>query len=114
MTAITKKTTTKTGQTDTKDQKKLSRAGEWMRKHPIHMIINYIKKDHLLTFAGLAPVKEHNDPFDRMIIAQAITEKIPLISSDTKMKYYRKQSLDFIPNENPPNSPTSTSPSLFI
>jgi PIN domain nuclease of toxin-antitoxin system len=35
-----------------------------------------------------------------MIVAQAITEKMPLISSDTKMKHYRKQRLDFIHNEN--------------
>ncbi|MDR3134358.1 MAG: type II toxin-antitoxin system VapC family toxin [Prevotellaceae bacterium] len=62
------------------------------------MIINYVKKEHLLTFAGLAPVKEHHDPFDRMIIAQAITEKIPLISSDNRFTAYRRQKLDFIFN----------------
>ena len=63
------------------------------------IIINYVKKEHLLTFAQLEPVKGHSDPFDRMIIAQAITEKMPLISSDARMKYYRKQKLDFIFNE---------------
>jgi PIN domain nuclease of toxin-antitoxin system len=61
--------------------------------------VNYVKKEHLLTFAGLSPVKNHNDPFDRMIIAQAITEKIPLISSDAKFAAYRKQKLDFIFND---------------
>ncbi|MDR0691594.1 MAG: type II toxin-antitoxin system VapC family toxin [Prevotellaceae bacterium] len=61
--------------------------------------INYVKKEHLLTFANLEPVKGHNDPFDRMIIAQAITEKMPLISSDRKMQYYKNQKLDFIFNE---------------
>jgi PIN domain nuclease of toxin-antitoxin system len=61
--------------------------------------INYVKKEHLLTYAGLAPVSGHHDPFDRMIIAQAITEKMPLISSDTKMKHYRNQNLDFIFNK---------------
>ncbi|MDR0581780.1 MAG: type II toxin-antitoxin system VapC family toxin [Prevotellaceae bacterium] len=61
--------------------------------------INYVKKEHLLTFAGLMPVSGHHDPFDRMIIAQALTEKIPLISSDAKFTAYRKQKLDFIFNE---------------
>lgn len=63
------------------------------------IFINYVKKEHLLTFAGLEPVKDHNDPFDRMIIAQAITENMPLISSDTRFKYYCRQKLDFIFNE---------------
>jgi PIN domain nuclease of toxin-antitoxin system len=61
--------------------------------------VSYVKKEHLLTFAGLEAVKDHNDPFDRMIIAQAITEKMPLISSDAKMQHYREQKLDFIFNE---------------
>jgi PIN domain nuclease of toxin-antitoxin system len=61
--------------------------------------IKYIKKEQLLTFANLKPVKDHGDPFDRMIIAQAITEKIPLISSDRKMQSYKKQGLDFIFND---------------
>ena len=40
----------------------------------------------------------HNDPSDRLIIAQAIIEKIPIISSDKKFPEYRKQGLEFIPN----------------
>jgi PIN domain nuclease of toxin-antitoxin system len=62
-------------------------------------IVKYIKKEHLLTFADLEPAKDHGDPFDRMIVAHAITEKIPLISSDRKMQSYKKQGLDFIFNE---------------
>jgi PIN domain nuclease of toxin-antitoxin system len=62
-------------------------------------MVNYVKKEHLLIFAGLAPVKDHTDPFDRMIIAQALTEKIPVISSDNRFRYYRKQKLDFIFND---------------
>ncbi|MDR3184527.1 MAG: type II toxin-antitoxin system VapC family toxin [Prevotellaceae bacterium] len=67
-------------------------------KKELGYTVNYIKEEHLLTFAGLAPVKNHTDPFDRMIVAQAITEEMPLISSDTNMKHYRRQTLDFIPN----------------
>jgi PIN domain nuclease of toxin-antitoxin system len=62
-------------------------------------IVNYVKKEHLLTFASLERVENHNDPSDRLIIAQAITEKIPLISSDNKFEYYRKQNLNFIYNK---------------
>ena len=62
-------------------------------------IINYIKKEHLLTLAGLTFVNGHNDPNDRLIIAQAITEKIPLISSDAKFARYENQQLNFIFNK---------------
>ena len=41
-------------------------------------------KEHLRTFAQLDAVEVHNDPSDRLIIAQALTEKMPVISSDTK------------------------------
>ena len=43
-------------------------------------------------------VNKHTDPFDRMIIAQAIAEKIPLISSDQKFSKYKKIGLDLIKN----------------
>ena len=38
----------------------------------------------------------HYDPSDHIIISQAITEKIPLISSDQKFPFYREQGLDLI------------------
>jgi len=65
-----------------------------------YMTIKYIQKEHLLTFANIIPMDGHGDPFDRMIIAQAITEQIPLISSDSKFHHYRKQKLEFIFNDN--------------
>ena len=61
--------------------------------------IRYVQKEHLITFANIIPAEGHNDPADRMIIAQAITEQIPLISSDTKFHHYCKQKLDFIFND---------------
>jgi PIN domain nuclease of toxin-antitoxin system len=61
-------------------------------------IINYVKKEHLRTLATLDPVAGHNDPSDRLIIAQAITEDLPLISSDRKFERYRTQRLDFVFN----------------
>ena len=59
--------------------------------------VKYVTKEHLRTLSKLETVEGHNDPNDRLIIAQAITEKIPLISSDTKFPKYTKFGLDFIP-----------------
>ena len=61
--------------------------------------ISYVQKGHLLTMARLEPAPNHNDPTDQLIIAQAITEKIPLISSDRKFEHYCKQKLNFIYNK---------------
>ena len=36
---------------------------------------------------------------DTNIIAHAITERLPLISSDTRFEFYRNQGLDLIFNE---------------
>ena len=60
--------------------------------------VKYVTKEHLRTFAQLDPVEGHNDPGDRLIIAQSLTEKIPVISSDTKFPKYRKQGLNLIFN----------------
>ena len=60
--------------------------------------VKYVTKEHLRTLSKLETVEGHNDPSDRLIISQAITEKIPLISSDTKFPKYTKFGLDFIPN----------------
>ena len=42
--------------------------------------------------------QKHKDPSDHVIIAQAITLGIPLISSDRKFSFYCDQGLDFIHN----------------
>lgn len=41
----------------------------------------------------------HHDPSDHIIISQALTERLPLITSDHKFKFYKKQGLDLIYNE---------------
>jgi len=48
-----------------------------------------IKSNHLLTLSKLEFI--HRDPFDRMIIAQGISENIPVISSDSVFKEYPMQ-----------------------
>jgi PIN domain nuclease of toxin-antitoxin system len=61
--------------------------------------IKYPKEEHLRTLAKLPLFSDHRDPSDRVIIAQAITEKIPLVSSDKKFSLYKNYGLDFIFNE---------------
>ena len=61
--------------------------------------VKYVTKEHLQTFGSLDRVDGHNDPSDRLIIAQALTENIPVISSDTKFPKYRKQGLNLIFNQ---------------
>jgi PIN domain nuclease of toxin-antitoxin system len=60
--------------------------------------VKYVSKEHLRTLAKLDLVEGHHDPSDRLIISQALTEAIPLISSDTKFPEYRKYGLDLITN----------------
>ena len=69
-------------------------------EHEFGIKILPIKKEHLFTYARLEinTAQEHKDPSDHIIISQAITEKMPLISSDKKFQFYTKQKLDFINN----------------
>ena len=43
--------------------------------------------------------EDHNDPSDHIIISQAIAMRLPLISSDHKFPFYKKQGLDLIYNK---------------
>lgn len=54
---------------------------------------------HFRAYAALPMVGDHRDPFDRLIIAQAIADRITLISSDVRFEAYRPHGLDFIYNE---------------
>lgn len=59
-----------------------------------------IHEEHIHTYARLTinELQGHNDPSDHLIIAQAITEKMPLISSDHKFDFYRPQGLNYVCN----------------
>ncbi|GBU22639.1 hypothetical protein R80B4_02550 [Fibrobacteres bacterium R8-0-B4] len=61
--------------------------------------IKYAAEEHLRTLARLPLFKDHKDPTDRIIIAQAITEKTPLVSSDRKFHEYRRWGLKFVFND---------------
>jgi PIN domain nuclease of toxin-antitoxin system len=58
-----------------------------------------VKRGHLVTYAALSTPKWHNDPNDHIIISQAITEQMILISSDQKFEQYTAQKLRFIFND---------------
>ena len=47
----------------------------------------------------LNSLQGHRDPSDHVIISHAITLGLPLISSDSRFPYYRKQGLDLIVNK---------------
>jgi PIN domain nuclease of toxin-antitoxin system len=63
-----------------------------------HFDIMPVTREHLVTYSKLSVVNGHNDPNDHLIISQAITESITLISSDRQFEGYTKQKLDFIFN----------------
>jgi PIN domain nuclease of toxin-antitoxin system len=46
-----------------------------------------IRFEHLTALGGL-PLGEHRDPFDRMLVAQAVAEALPILSKDAKLKGY--------------------------
>ena len=63
---------------------------------PEHYVMSRLQRDGFMTLkiehlhalkAGALPL-HHNDPFDRMLIAQAQVEKIPIITSDKKFSMY--------------------------
>jgi PIN domain nuclease of toxin-antitoxin system len=60
--------------------------------------VKYTDEGHLKQLCKMEIIGKHTDPFDRLIIAQAIAENIPLISSDKQFPKYKKMGLDFIPN----------------
>lgn len=54
---------------------------------------------HIDTLAVFPLFDDHRDPNDRLIISQAISDRIPLISSDRKFSKYERYGLEFIFNE---------------
>ena len=62
--------------------------------------IDNIDVNVIRTLAALEvnEAQRHKDPFNHIIIAQAIAHKITLVSSDTKFPFYRRQGLRLIEN----------------
>lgn len=61
-------------------------------------IVPFTEK-HLRKLAELPYYEKHKDPNDRIIIAQAISDKIPIISSDNKFHNYVQDGLKFMYNK---------------
>ena len=74
--------------------------GHFNRKRVLHQNTSP-EKEHMQTYARLEinEAQGHKDPSDHVIIAHAITEHLPLISSDTRFEFYRTQGLDLIFNK---------------
>lgn len=69
-------------------------------KMPLGKFINQVQSDgfkllpvknkYLDEFVKLPLMKDHRDPFDRLIISTAISENMSVITVDDKFKIYRK------------------------
>jgi PIN domain nuclease of toxin-antitoxin system len=70
---------------------------KWLKEMGIGIVPVSVK--HLEELAALPLMDDHRDPNDRLIIAQAISDRIPLVSSDHKFERYVKYGLDFIFNK---------------
>ncbi|MDR1090929.1 MAG: type II toxin-antitoxin system VapC family toxin [Prevotella sp.] len=78
----------------------------------VEKIVNYLEKaqiqimpieiNHIKTLENLPIAKVdkriHDDPFDRLLIAQAIAEKFTIVSSDGKFLSYRDYGLKLLVN----------------
>jgi PIN domain nuclease of toxin-antitoxin system len=51
------------------------------------IVVITVNTEHVLTLAKLPD--HHNDPFDRIIVSQAISEQLTLISRDKEFKKYK-------------------------
>ena len=54
---------------------------------PVAKIVPYEASGPART-AGALPLTEHRDPFDRLLVAQAFVEGLPLISNDARFDQY--------------------------
>lgn len=75
----------------------ISEFSEWLKNMGIDIVPVSVK--HLEKLASLPLMDDHRDPNDRLIIAQAISDKVALVSSDRKFDKYVKYGLDFVFNK---------------
>jgi PIN domain nuclease of toxin-antitoxin system len=47
-----------------------------------------VKQAHILEVAKLRTFDDHKDPFDRLLVAQSLTEPLILLTTDTKLMRY--------------------------
>ena len=68
--------------------------------HDPSVVIDNIDEHVIRTLAELEinELQEHKDPYDHIIIAQALSHRMTLVSSDKKFPFYRRQGLQLIAN----------------
>ena len=66
----------------------ISEFSQWLDEMSIKIVP--VTVQNLQTYSTLPLFDEHRDPNDRLIIAQAISDKIALVSSDRKFDMYEK------------------------
>ena len=68
--------------------------------HDPSVVIDNIDEHVIRSLAALEinEAQDHKDPYDHIIIAQAISHRMTLVSSDTKFPFYRKKALDLLEN----------------
>lgn len=49
---------------------------------------------HLEAYQRLPRRADHGDPFDRMLVAQALVEEVPVLTADAKLSRYAVRTLD--------------------
>lgn len=69
----------------------------WLEDNNIGIVPVIVK--HLQRLASLTLYADHRDPNDRLIVAQAITDRVPLVSSDRKFTKYETAGLEFVYNQ---------------
>jgi PIN domain nuclease of toxin-antitoxin system len=74
----------------------ISEFSQWLDEISIKIVP--VTVQNLQTYSTLPLFDEHRDPNDRLIIAQAISDKIALVSSDRKFYMYEKYGLEFVFN----------------
>ncbi|MBE7422681.1 MAG: hypothetical protein EFKGCFLK_00892 [Rhodocyclaceae bacterium] len=47
-----------------------------------------IRNEHILAVASLPTFEDHRDPFDRMLVAQSLTEPLLLLTADSALARY--------------------------
>jgi PIN domain nuclease of toxin-antitoxin system len=50
-----------------------------------------IQNNHIVAYDDIPLMSDHKDPFDRLILATALSEDLPIISSDENFKLYVPQ-----------------------
>ena len=68
--------------------------------HDPAVVIDYIDEHVIRSLAELEinEAQDHKDPYDHIIIAQSLSHRMTLVSSDTKFPFYCRQGLKLIQN----------------